>query len=250
MNFYVPKNLDVDALLSACPPINIKGFKKEKLLYIISKITTIPFHNNDLHKSDGYVPLNAGYLHKIVHNYKDYLCYLEENNIIESDNHFIVGEKSKWFRFKGQYNAPISPLQITNKETNNLQRKAKKDNINLWHKRYRFINKWYNRKLKIDDTLAFAYIDADKKRKENNPALRDKKLAEGKWLYVDPKDQYNNAAVGITMLKTHEYNLTMDKTSYRVHSPLTRLNKQLRNLITYDGKSLVNIDIKNSQPYL
>lgn len=42
----------------------------------------------------------------------------------------------------------------------------------------------------------------------------------------------------------------VDTTTGRFHSPLVRLKKELWPTVTYGGKRLVSVDIKNSQPEL
>ncbi|MFR1445798.1 hypothetical protein ACLUYJ_19770, partial [Acinetobacter baumannii] len=36
---------------------------------------------------------------------------------------------------------------------------------------------------------------------------------------------------------------------HRFYNPISNLKRELRNYLTYEGKGLVSIDIKNSQPY-
>jgi hypothetical protein len=47
----------------------------------------------------------------------------------------------------------------------------------------------------------------------------------------------------------HNFYYSVDDNVGRFHSNLTNIKKELRNYITYDDQKLVNIDIKNSQPF-
>lgn len=57
------------------------------------------------------------------------------------------------------------------------------------------------------------------------------------------------ATHALDKLHRQQFYYTVDKSVGRFHSNLTNLKKELRNHITYDNQPLVNIDIKNSQPY-
>lgn len=48
----------------------------------------------------------------------------------------------------------------------------------------------------------------------------------------------------------HDYRYTVDDTGNRLHTNLTNLPAEVRNFITYAGRPLVSIDIRNSQPYM
>lgn len=47
-----------------------------------------------------------------------------------------------------------------------------------------------------------------------------------------------------------KYNPIVDSSGFRLHTILTRLKKELRQFVTYDGQNVVAIDISCSQPYL
>ena len=58
------------------------------------------------------------------------------------------------------------------------------------------------------------------------------------------------AKLAIHKLAKQDYHYSVDDNVGRFHSNLTNIKKELRHYITYDGETLVNVDIKNSQPLL
>ncbi|MFN5850155.1 MAG: hypothetical protein ACK43K_16825, partial [Chitinophagales bacterium] len=47
-----------------------------------------------------------------------------------------------------------------------------------------------------------------------------------------------------------DFQFTIDNNAGRLYTVLTQIKKELRQFIRYNGKKLVAVDIKNSQPYL
>ena len=97
MKQYIPESLDIDELLSEKPP----AFKyhRDNFIYILNLITEIPSRNKDLLDANGWVPIHAHTLQSRIRDYDKYLDYLIENKILETDNQYLPGEKSKEYRF-------------------------------------------------------------------------------------------------------------------------------------------------------
>lgn len=78
---------------------------------------------------------------------------------------------------------------------------------------------------------------------------RDK--SRGKYIRRKyPKSQYNAIMHNISSIALGDYNAKIDSNVHRLHSAITNMQKDYRKFLTYDGQSLINIDIANSQPYL
>jgi hypothetical protein len=63
-------------------------------------------------------------------------------------------------------------------------------------------------------------------------------------------DQYNFIEASALRIINGDIYYSIDVTSRRFHSNLTNMAKDLRKYLRINGEPLVNIDIKNSQPYL
>ncbi|MBS1578300.1 MAG: hypothetical protein JST29_01515 [Bacteroidetes bacterium] len=246
MTYFIPYNLDIDWTLQNHPPL-LGGFKKEHLLYIVDLITSIPAQNHALQLNNGYVPINAKLLQNKIVNYKFYLNYLIEKGIIETDNHYKLGVKSKGYRFCKEYATIIKTYE-------GLQ----SDNIKAHHpcmlltsvqrKSYRHLTEWFNEGLQIDKGAAMDFIYKDYQSNSKNKLLREWEFINKK--YKNPTHQFNCSIQMIERIAARTYFLNIDDTGLRLHTPLTNIRSELRNYITYATTKLVSIDIVNCQPFL
>ncbi|MDP3445939.1 MAG: hypothetical protein Q8T08_24020, partial [Ignavibacteria bacterium] len=68
--------------------------------------------------------------------------------------------------------------------------------------------------------------------------------------YTAETDQYNSIVSSATRIMNGNIFYKVDSTSGRFHSNVTNMAKGLRPYLRINGEHLVNLDIKNSQPYL
>jgi hypothetical protein len=92
--------------------------------------------------------------------------------------------------------------------------------------KHRHLRKYFNSKLTIDFDKAKNWVD--------------KNLDGFSW---------RCNMLRICQIAKGDFYFYVDKTSGRLHTNLTTLKKELRNFLTYDGRQLVSLDIKNSQPF-
>lgn len=229
-------------------------FDKVKLLHVLGLLSSIPAYNNDLIVEDGYIPIHA----KTIKNYfKDYLIYIDyllDTDVIESDNHYIKGEKSIGYRWKEEYlHAPSISVSTENFEDFSALKQIAEKESNTLHE-FEYLTYWYqNKGLKIDISKAEKYAFL----------LRNKKLKLGyeEWdinkdtypiRKKNPHNQYLAIMHNLNALKIHDYNAHIDNNVHRLHSVLTNMQKEYRNFITHSSESekLIAIDVKNCQPYL
>lgn len=241
---YIPRNLDIDELISKYPP-NIPRFQKDKLMYIISLIYYIPMRLKkfDFEAEDGYIPINSEILKFRVREYPDYLKYLLETGVFEkrTDYKYKVGITSSGYRFTSQYNTVPKRMKISWYRlikaicTNN--KKEEKIIIDVTKEPLDYLEKWWNEKLQFDYVGAKRWLDEtlQKEIQQNMPHC---------------ERRYFVRRIVIDKFKNREFIIHQDSTSGRVHTLLTQLKSELRKFIKYDGKTLVAIDIVNSQPYL
>lgn len=247
MKQFIPANLDIDKLIREKPPHYIDSFKRDKLIHLIHLITSIPATNKDLELPDGFVPLYSPVLQKRIRNYSDYLDYLLDNNVILTDDRYIPGLKSKGYKFTLRYSHAIKMIQVADRCLINAIKKESKFAASI-KKKYKHLIKWYDNDLQIDYDLATKFIEDDLQRKINNPELRD--YDEKTKSYKDPYTQYKCSLLNIERITSGEFVLSVDDNVFRLHSTISNLRSEIRNCISYKGRKLVSIDIKNSQPYL
>jgi hypothetical protein len=243
--FYIPYNLEIETLINEIQP-TFKPFKIDKLLYILSLIFVIPIYNNDL-KGEDFTPLNSTLMQRVVQNYKNYLNYLEfALKIIESDNHYIVGAKSKGFRFVQQYRTKVKIIPIQDF----ILRKKLKISLNrkiISCSDLKYLTKWFGNGLEIDFKSVQLFLENELRIKSKYPELRD---LDKRGKLISPINQYNFSIINAEKIVRKEFNLIRDSNVGRLHSNLTNMRSVLRNALTYKGEKLISIDLKNSQPYL
>lgn len=247
MKQFIPANLDVDSLVREHPPYEIKGFLKDKLIHILYLLHSIPANNKDLEIIDGFIPIYSKIVKRRIPNYRQYLDYLLRVGILETDNWYIVGGKSKGYRFTPDFQTTLKPVTITNTALRRHQRADSRFSASM-KRSHNHLIKWFNSNLEIDYDLAMDYITTDLNRKLNNPKLRDFDLKNGKA--KNPYNQYAASYINIERIAAADFQLNVDTNVYRFHSNITNIRSELRHALTYNGLQLCSVDIKNSQPYL
>ncbi|GHV15637.1 hypothetical protein FACS1894179_04310 [Bacteroidia bacterium] len=247
LTVYIPRNLDIDKILLNNPPVF--NYHRDKFLYIISLMYSIPEHLNDFdfERNKGFVPVYATILQGKIHDYKLYLNYLIENGILETDGKYSHdGGKSYWFRFTQEYSdSNTVPVVITRYTLikSIVLRSHPKDKDSYLPEipldAVPYLTKWFNENLQIDKDRADAILLDIRDKELENPETKD---------YA--KRKYNIRKISVDKISNREYTLSIDRTSGRFHSPLTRLKTEVRPCISYAGKKLVSLDLKNSQPFL
>ncbi len=244
---YIPKNLDIDRFLSENPP-SFK-FDKDKLVYIISLMYSIParLKDFDFDKNNGFVPISSTILQRRIHDYKKYITYLIQYGVFETDDKYSnYGGKSYWFKLAEKYDNKIAVgVQITKytliksivlksspKEEDSYLSETPLDSIP-------YLTKWFNEYLSINMQGVDIYLAKLLEQEQKDSQLRGSAI-----------NKYNIRRMEAEKLSKHEYSLSIDRTSGRFHTPLTRLKSELRPYVTYEGKTLVSLDLKNSQPFL
>lgn len=245
MTFFLPATLDLDAVIvqnSVC----FRPFKKDKLAYILHKISSIPATNKNLDIIDGYVPLHSKALQDVVDNYKPYIDYAVDAGIIERNNSYQVGVHSKACRFTANHQGELTEYTPTDFALLQNLRKYR-ENQKKTVVKHDYLTKWFNPKLKIDYKKVVAFLDEEWLLKNDNEELRD--LDASQKNHKSPYLQQVCSKLAAEYIARGEYNLKIDDNVHRFHSNLTNMRGLVRNALSYDGQNLVAIDIKNSQPY-
>lgn len=68
--------------------------------------------------------------------------------------------------------------------------------------------------------------------------------------YSGDPDIYNAYKISVDYIQDKTFFFKVDNTAGRVHTNITNLSRELRRFLKFDRKSLINIDISNSQPFL
>lgn len=247
----LPKNLDLEAHIKQFLPTDY-GYKSNlrfnigKLYYFLSLLASIPARNKDLINDDRWVPISMSILRNNIKDIKWYKDYLIDTGVIECDNVYIPGEKAFWYRWSSKYSSEEFELQDVLCPHEDKAYFSIEDDAEL--NDYPYLLHWYKTgRLEINFKVN-GYSKAIYNAKIGgtipwsiNPTTHKKK---------DPKIQYEASLVNIDKINQHIYEVHIDKTVHRLHSVITNMQSDYRNFLSYGDSELVNIDIKNSQPYI
>ncbi len=242
LTLFIPENLDIDELVRKNPP-NFK-YHRDCFIYLAHLVTDIPSRNKD-DKMD-YVPFFSALIQRRIRDYRKYLNYLVENNVLLEKEQYIVGKISKSFKFTSAYNFPIKATFITKptliKSILNfivLENSLADNCIVDENQDFDYLSKWFNDKLTVDYYSAKKYLEDLYKQEE-------KDFFSGH----NAMQRFNSRYIVLLKLHRKEFTYTIDNTAGRLHTILTQIKGDLRQFIRYDNNNLVAVDITNSQPYL
>jgi hypothetical protein len=209
-----------------------------------------------------YISFMAALIQKNV--CKDYTCVIEilrRENIIDIDRAYIVGGKPRGYRFSesvienGIEWTEVKLRRIENKKFVSVQENTVGAAMQLewWDKRGYLLEHLTNGGLTIDpkarDCLDVLYKE---KRKTLRAAFDRTNSTQCLALRIfETQMAFENQ---VHIIKKIEDGIAppdclIDNSGYRIHSPVTRLKRELRSFLSYSGDSLMEIDIKCSQPF-
>lgn len=263
---YIPENLQIDDLLIKYPPRykriprRYRNYR-DSIIYILHLINSIPSSQKDFdfEKHTGFTPIHKEFLRNRVHEYRYYIDYLKEHQIIEEGSSYIVGQRSMGLKFAQQYITKVKSVKIYSLTLiKSIVTGLHNRDIEAEEKLY-FLKKWFNTNLTINLVPALDFLEADKidSRIKITKKRNERDYSEGRLKKLPSIEEivtmgYNSKFITVDRLNNADFRgyPKIDKTTGRLHSPLTQLKKELRKHLRYAGEKLENIDIVNSQPLL
>ncbi len=237
---FIPENLNIQDLLRDLRP---KGFRPhpDRLRYLIGLFTELPSVDKRLlkkiqqAKEPIFIPLSSQLLKKKIHNYEMYLEYLINAEVIECDNHYIKGGKSKGYRLTTKYQTKVKKediQEVTLLDRNQADLGDEQDAPSFTRMKTFFEG------LEIDYNAATSLLD-----EQYETSLISKQSHSCIPLY-------NSHKVMLDRISTKDYFFTRDSFSGRFHTSLTNLKSDYRKFLTYEKMNLVSIDLSNAQALL
>lgn len=253
----LPRNLDLLSLVKGHDILKEKGFKIDKLYWLVS---TIYRKFSDLHKKNWvhsqfhgdvskafFIPLSSKFLLNMIgHNYTAYTSFLMAVGVIDIFDSYIAAESCKSFRMRHEYRYSESiQHEISDPR---LWKKIRFGKIENSQKEFSYVKKMqsYIPHLILDVERARALLrekyEIDLCEVERLPKCRRKKmmkkLTNKYFRYKSIVDMFEDMSY---------YNFIRNRDHYRIYSIVTKLPKFLRHLVTCDGKALVQVDLVNAQ---
>jgi hypothetical protein len=202
----------------------IKGFTEDRLREVISVVAC------HVRKEEKSAQIQTDYLKKLVPQGDRYLTKLIELGIIERSGFYVPGSASYSYSFAPEFFSKYLSVPLTDQKLiyhiELARKKLRRKTAN--HIRNHADQTKYLRKLSID-TEALRFIE------EN---------------YTTNTHKYNCAEASATRIMNGDIFYSIDNTSFRFHSNVTNIDKELRQFLRVNGERVLNVDVKNSQPYL
>ena len=228
----------------------------EKQLYILGVLLFQRILNN--YSQDEFVPVKTEYLQKILgSSYKQNLETLLID-IIETDNFFIRGQKSRGYKFKDVVeNSALVQHEITNPF---ILRNIKKQSLEL--KEHHLYLKSCLEKIEIDYLPALNQLEKlstnqdwiqglkQKHSERISKAISQKKYVKKRCAAELVKTALENYKLQILLIEQKQFILSRDKTVFRIHTNISRLSRELRPFLKYNGLCLHEIDLSNSYLFM
>jgi hypothetical protein len=234
--FAIPHNLDLDKL---CEENNLNKHI-DRLKYIINLLVQKTNLDVRYENEQKYINLNFKFLGKVVNqnNVKPLITFLLEKGIIETDNQYITGKKSKGYALTKEYSRRE---YIEEKVTNKFILKQ--------------LNKIFTEeKRKIESDPILSTIEKMMKRVYINPdvkyylkSLIGKTHPKYKNKKFKKNDFYKYCYKYRQFLKHNWFNVKDEKTG-RLFNTINNMPKIIREFMFVDGKPLEEIDVGNMQP--
>jgi hypothetical protein len=280
ISILIPSNLDIRKLLVKYPPtlkacVNSIHQQEDKVATIASLLVKAINKNIQMANADvnDFAPLSSTVLQHHVRDYNDYLSYLLELGVIETDGVYIKDEKCTGFRFTDGYRyVPLKEHYITDYNGNDKKGAAVYNSFFRLSKDQRNTIEKYNalyddlRSVTVTDyDDAKLYITKDLKQLAKESVLKDfKEKRNGIWT------RYKNATKEDHLLMVKSYAIAkqnswiaslheidnkhlyfkQDRTSSRIHTSVLGVKTECRHLLRLVDKEIVSCDLKNSQPFI
>ena len=276
----IPENLELLLLLSKNPPdvkqcnndIHIQG---EKCAVIVSLIMSAYMRSENAQRISykGFANVSAQILQKYVQDYTEYIDFLINVGVIETDNHYIKGEKSIGYRLTPEYiDAPLKECVISNHHGNSKLGAAVYNKVFIPTPEQK-ITMLKHPEL-YQDLLSVTVDDIDQAKEyiykglydtslssvlENIRSKRNGTLTHYNKLKDDDKHNFIHPLIirkqndwyrSLYDLKHSRVYFKRDNTSFRLHTSLLSLKSECRHFLKLQGGNIISCDLKNSQPYI
>lgn len=256
--------------------IKQSNYKNKDHLYVICDMI---YRSTIYKKQDdylGFIDIPKYYFDSIIKNYKEYINYLIENDIILSDNVYSKESgKALGYKFNDKYISKLTSIDIENNvlkrriiknvnEKNNVVNKQLKTYKEYFLKTFKidynssidYLDNWFNDEIeKIQTQLIISSTNINSSNvteiifnPNNHKGLNKQKIDKYLKSYKKIINKYNSIFISLSSINDGNLFFRKNKTNGRIDTNLTNLKSEYKKFIT--NKDLYQIDIINSQPFI
>jgi hypothetical protein len=231
MHIYLPKGFD--------PKKEIRGYKvkyHEKYLWLIHTIIVEGSRRKKKKKGD-YIPLMSSIIEDFLGPLYSVQIKeaLDDSDVIDIDQFYIKGDQSRGYRINKRFaDKGIDRIEFNSKKAAGYVLKQMK-----WNKeRIKNLPDQPVYKLQYQNLLK---VDLD---------------VEAAWEYLNTKqktmsvEQFDSRRIALDEFELKQFYFVIDPNTNRVYHSIASLPSDLRQFLSYNQNTLVNIDLSNSQPLL
>ncbi|PJJ68144.1 hypothetical protein [Chryseobacterium geocarposphaerae] len=250
----IPSSINIEELKESANSYDnrIDYYKLVSLISLITSKTVSYNIEKDRYYSYKKIKIHSNQLKKCCgNNYKIYYNFLSEINIFSKRSPYSRDEKGETFGYGFASNHLYKRLKFIKINTSEPTTDDVSFNSSYTKKYERILYKQFDRtRFSIDFNLAEERLST---KYLGNINYLNKSDSARNW---EKYSSYHGALKQLFKFLNGDYKFTRKckryerKPSGRFYSPLTSLNKIIRNLLYYDGKKLQQLDVKNMFPYL
>jgi hypothetical protein len=202
---------------------HIAGYSRINLFEVIS---IVAYHSR---KGNEGAPLRIRYIINLVPQGDKYLKKLIDYGIIERLGNAVPGKTSYLYRIANQYYSKYESIKLTDQK---------------------LIRRIDQARQKIHKEIAKSTRGRSEQIKYLKQLTISKEYRKSLIFNYMKIEQYNSILASAVRIQNGDIFYSVDQTSGRFHSNVTNMSKELRPYLRIQGQQLVNIDVKNCQPYL
>ena len=253
--FLIPENLDIPAILRANEEMvekyEIKEIRIQWFCDLLLK-QRVEQRKQMIDDETEYVRLSSVLMQNAYRGYKDVIGFLEYVGVINISKQFLAGEFCRGYKFTDEYSGVNSKaVKVENsKPISSIKRQERYFSRNRHRslRGYHYLMVGYNSGL-LDIDLPAANLWIENYLEEQLALLKPKSKNYKKKFNI-LHDTAHDFKLQVLKIKEKQYNPFFSGKGHRLYSVITNLKKELRNFLSYDGKKLVEVDLKNCQPFL
>lgn len=250
---YIPKRLAIEYDTGKHDTVeSIKNYNKDHLFYLLDLITRLKYLV-EKNQVKPYVEISREALKSRVSSYKSYLHYAIQAGILKR-SYYKKGKPFGYCFTKYYTSAFNSERPVVEKLVRRRlhQLRPRENKLPAIHQH---LVKWLRADyLQVNYKACSQWLEKETQRRISEVERTLHTRGKRKRALSEIEGFHKGQHMLLDSIRCKSFNLSVDTSGYRFHSPLTQLKKELRHFISFKDEKgylhpLVNIDIKNSQPY-
>ena len=224
----IPKNLNIEFHLDR-KPVQIKQHQRkpyihrDRLLYILHQIGK----RYSLTEGKSYSNICSEHLRGVFKNYKPYIEYLLTHKIIEKDEKWEQHKKCLGYRFTKRFRKGTKTTYIMTQEIIEKIEAVERERSERAKKEYPALCQWF-KQLKCEEQSAERIL---------------------RHLYKEDEETCEKQMQLVRRINSNDQNFLLGRTG-RLYTPISNIKTEIRQTLRVEGKSLIELDIKSSIPFV